>query len=48
MGVSRGVMVVLRSDRNRNVPTVTILPFRLVEDDSSEVRHLATITVPPR
>lgn len=49
MGVSRGVMVVLRSDRNRDAPTVTILPFRLVEDDdASEVRHLAAIQVPAR
>jgi tetratricopeptide (TPR) repeat protein len=48
MGVSRGVMVVLRSDRNRNVPVVTILPFRLVEDDSSEVRLLGTVEIPRR
>jgi len=40
--------VVLRSDRNRDVPAVTILPFRLVEGNSSEVRHLAAIEVPPR
>jgi hypothetical protein len=48
MGVSRGVMVVLRSDRNRDVPAVTILPFRLVEGNSSEVRHLTTIEVAGR
>jgi hypothetical protein len=41
-------MVVLRSDRNRNVPAVTILPFRLVEDDSSEVRFLGTVEIPRR
>jgi tetratricopeptide (TPR) repeat protein len=46
MGVSRGVLVVLRSDRNRDAPTVTILPFRLVEGDASEVRHLAAIEIP--
>lgn len=48
MGVSRGVLVVMRSDRGRDVPSVTILPFRLVEGDASEVRHLAAIEVPPR
>ena len=46
MGVSRGVMVVIRSDRRTDRPAVRILPFRLVEDDDSEVRHLSTITVP--
>ena len=48
MGVSRGVLVVLRSDRSRDVPAVTILPFRLVQGDPSEVRYLATIEVPVR
>ncbi|HEU4453718.1 MAG TPA: hypothetical protein VFR81_11695, partial [Longimicrobium sp.] len=46
MGVSRGVMVVIRSDRRTDRPAVRILPFRLVEGDASDVRHLATITVP--
>jgi tetratricopeptide (TPR) repeat protein len=46
MGVSRGVMVVLRSDRRTDRPTVQILPFRLVEGDPSQVRYLASITVP--
>jgi predicted Zn-dependent protease len=45
MGVSRGVMVVLRSDRNRDAPEVRILPFRLVEGDPSDVRHLVAIEV---
>ncbi|HEX8243076.1 MAG TPA: hypothetical protein VF541_06265 [Longimicrobium sp.] len=48
MGVSRGVLVVLRSDRRSDAPTVQILPFRLVEGDASEVRHLARIDVPAR
>jgi hypothetical protein len=48
MGVSRGVMVVIRSDADPNRPTVQILPFRLVEGDASEVRHLATISVQPQ
>lgn len=46
MGVSRGVMVVLRSDRRTDRPTVQILPFRLVEGNASEVRYLASIDVP--
>lgn len=48
MGVSRGVLVVLRSDRDPNRPTVQILPFRLVEGDPSDVRHVARIEVPGR
>jgi len=48
MGVSRGVLVVLRSDRNADRPTVQILPFRLVEGNPSEVRHLATVEVAAR
>ncbi|HKP77165.1 MAG TPA: hypothetical protein VJT67_16655, partial [Longimicrobiaceae bacterium] len=46
MGVSRGVLVVLRSDRDPNRPTVQILPFRLVEADNADVRHVARIQVP--
>jgi hypothetical protein len=45
MGVSRGVMVVLRSDRSRDAPEVRILPFRLVRGDPSNVRYLAAIEV---
>jgi tetratricopeptide (TPR) repeat protein len=48
MGVSRGVMVVIRSDVDPNRPTVQILPFRLVEGDASDVRYLTTISVQPR
>jgi tetratricopeptide (TPR) repeat protein len=46
MGVSRGVMVLLRSDRHGDVPTVQILPFRLVNGDPSDVRFLASVEVP--
>jgi tetratricopeptide (TPR) repeat protein len=45
MGVSRGVMVLLRSERSTNAPTVQILPFRLVEGDPSSVRYLSSFTV---
>ncbi|HEX8694796.1 MAG TPA: VIT domain-containing protein [Longimicrobium sp.] len=48
MGVSRGVLVVIRSDRGADRPTVQILPFRLVEGDESDVRRLASIEVPAR
>jgi Ca-activated chloride channel homolog len=48
MGVSRGVMVLLRSDRSTDRPTVHILPFRLVEGDPSSVRWLASFVVPPK
>jgi len=48
MGVSRGVVVVMRPGAAGDAPTVQILPFRLVEGDPSEVRHLLTIEVPPR
>jgi tetratricopeptide (TPR) repeat protein len=44
MGVSRGLLVVLRTDRNRANPDVEILPFRLVEDSQGkEIRLLKKI-----
>ncbi|HET7464650.1 MAG TPA: VIT domain-containing protein [Longimicrobium sp.] len=48
MGVSRGVVVVMRPGATADRPAVQILPFRLVEGNASEVRHLLSIEVPPR
>ena len=39
MGVSRGIVVVMRGDE------VEIYPFRLIEGGRSDVRHLAAVTV---
>jgi hypothetical protein len=48
MGVSRGVLVMMRPDARSGVPAVQILPFRLVEGDPSEVRHVLSFDVPAR
>jgi tetratricopeptide (TPR) repeat protein len=44
MGVSRGVLVVIRPAADGTVPPVQILPFRLVEG-ANDMRHLAAIEV---
>jgi tetratricopeptide (TPR) repeat protein len=43
MGVSRGVLVVIRSSGASQAPTVQIHPFRLVAGDPSSVRFVATV-----
>jgi tetratricopeptide (TPR) repeat protein len=44
MGVSRGIVTVIRTDRSRSDPDVEVLPFRLVEaTHGSEVRLLAKV-----
>ncbi|HET6765652.1 MAG TPA: hypothetical protein VFH27_18360, partial [Longimicrobiaceae bacterium] len=44
MGVSRGIVVVIRGD-GPGAPVAQIFPFRLIEGNSAEVRHVATIHV---
>jgi tetratricopeptide (TPR) repeat protein len=43
MGVSRGIVVILRDDRQRQ-PSIEIVPFRLVEG-GGDIRHIADVSV---
>ena len=43
MGVSRGIVVIMRDDGRRE-PTIDIVPFRLVEG-GGEIRKIAAIDV---
>ena len=49
MGVSRGLVVILRSDGSRAEPQLDIVPFRLVEGNQGEdVRLIASVKVEKR
>jgi hypothetical protein len=45
MGVSRGVIVILRPDAGGTVERPQIVPFCLVEG-GADMRHLAAVVVP--
>jgi tetratricopeptide (TPR) repeat protein len=44
MGISRGIVVVMRNDNGRGQPSIEIYPFRLLER-TEDVRQIATVAV---